>query len=204
MPNGGVLPARARALAAQQPATVAWIEALDGGDPKATVAHRDKLMALAAPFSGTPSEIARTEWRAGAPSWTDAGVLMVTENDRQTRMTRTWLLDQPGATPRKLWDRSQEDSYANPGTPLRRPMGSGVRRRAPGRRRDLPGRGRLHALTAIGRSWIARLKSGQNQRLFRSEDQAYETVIGLVTTDAARVVTRRETREISRTSTPAT
>ena len=51
---------------------------------------------------------------------------MVTENDRQTRMTRTWLLDQPGATPRKLWDRSQEDSYANPGTPLRRPMGSGV------------------------------------------------------------------------------
>jgi dipeptidyl aminopeptidase/acylaminoacyl peptidase len=195
VPNGGVLPGpRAWRWQPTQPATIAWIEALDGGDPKATVAHRDKLMALAAPFSGTPSEIARTEWRAAAPSWTDAGVLMVTENDRQTRMTRTWLQDQPGATPRKLWDRSQEDSYANPGTPLRRPMGSGVDAvRQVGDAIYLAGVGS----TPDGdRPFLDRLdlKSGQTQRLFRSEDQAYETVIGLVTTDAARVVTRRETR----------
>jgi dipeptidyl aminopeptidase/acylaminoacyl peptidase len=38
------------------------------------------------------------------------------------------------------------------------------------------------------------LRSGQKQRLFQSEDQSYETVVGLITTDAARVVTRRETR----------
>jgi dipeptidyl aminopeptidase/acylaminoacyl peptidase len=195
VPNGGVLPGpRAWRWQPNQPATVAWMEALDGGDPKATVAHRDKLMMLPAPFSGTPTEMARTEWRAAAPSWTDAGVLMVTENDRQTRMTRTWLLDQPGATPRKLWDRSQEDAYANPGTPLRRPMGSGAEAvRQVGDAIYLAGVGS----TPNGdRPFLDRLdlKSGQTQRLFQSEDQAYETIVGLVTTDAARVVTRRETR----------
>ena len=69
-----------------EPATVAWVEALDGGDPKATVPHRDKVMTLAAPFSAAPVEIARTEFRAAQPAWTDAGVLMLTENDRKKAM----------------------------------------------------------------------------------------------------------------------
>ena len=53
VPNGGVLPGpRSWRWQPTQPATVAWVEALDGGDPKATVPHRDKVMTLAAPFSG--------------------------------------------------------------------------------------------------------------------------------------------------------
>src|SRR5258706_10099349 len=45
-----------------QPATVLWIEALDGGDLKNKVPFRDKVLGLSAPFS-TPAEVARTEWR---------------------------------------------------------------------------------------------------------------------------------------------
>ncbi len=195
VPNGGVLPGpRSWRWQPTQPATVAWVEALDGGDPKATVPHRDRLMTLTAPFTGAPAELGRTEWRAAAPAWTDAGILMLTENDRRTRMTRTWLVDQPGATPRKLWERSQEDSYANPGTPLRRALGSGSE--------AVRQVGDAIYVTGVGstpegdRPFLDRVdvKTGQKQRLFQSENGSYETVVGLITTDAARVVTRRETR----------
>jgi dipeptidyl aminopeptidase/acylaminoacyl peptidase len=195
VPNGGVLPGpRSWRWHPTQPATVAWVEALDGGDPKAAVPHRDRLMTLAAPFSAAPAEIARTEWRAAAPAWTDAGVLMLSENDRKTRMTRTWLVDQPGSQPRRLWERSQEDSYANPGTPLRRAMGSGAEAiRQVGDTVYLSGAG---STPEGDKPFLDRLdlKTGQKERVFQSEAASYETVVGLITTDAARVVTRRETR----------
>ena len=38
------------------------------------------------------------------------------------------------------------------------------------------------------------LKTLQKERLFQSADQSYETVVGLITTDGARVVTRHESR----------
>src|SRR5947209_4603030 len=42
-----------------QAATVLWTEALDGGDLKNKAPFRDKVMSLAAPFNGAPTEIAR-------------------------------------------------------------------------------------------------------------------------------------------------
>jgi dipeptidyl aminopeptidase/acylaminoacyl peptidase len=196
VPNLGVLPGpRSWRWQPNQPATVAWAEALDGGDPKARVPHRDKVMALAAPFTGTPAELARTEWRFSSLAWTEAGIAMLTENDRATRSTRTWLIDTPGATPRKLWERSAEDAYANPGTPLRTAGGSS--REAVKQVAD------AIFLTGVGstpqgdRPFLDRLnlKTLQKERLFQSQDGSYEMVLGLVTADGARVVTRRETRD---------
>ena len=66
-----------------------WAEALDGGDLKNKVPFRDKVMALAAPFTGQPVEIAKTEWRYGGINYTDTGIALLTENDRATRRTRT-------------------------------------------------------------------------------------------------------------------
>jgi len=195
VPNGGVLPGpRAWRWQATAPATVTWAEALDGGDPKATVPHRDKVMALAAPFTAAPTELTKTEWRFNQLAWTEAGVAMLTENDRKTRMTRTWLIDTPGAQPRKLWERSQEDSYGNPGTPLRRAMGSGIDAiRQVGDAVYLTGSG---STPAGDRPFLDKLdlKTLQKERLFQSPDESYETVVGLITTDAARVVTKRESR----------
>ncbi len=45
------------------PATVAWVEALDGGDPMRKVPHRERVMTLAAPFTGAPVEITRLKQR---------------------------------------------------------------------------------------------------------------------------------------------
>ncbi len=47
VPNGGVLPGpRSYQWQALAPATVVWAEALDNGDPKAKVPHRDKIVTL--------------------------------------------------------------------------------------------------------------------------------------------------------------
>ena len=74
VPNGGVLPGpRGFRWHPLEPATLAWAEALDGGDPKATVPFRDRLSTLAAPFKGDPAEFVKTEYRFSGLVWTDAG-----------------------------------------------------------------------------------------------------------------------------------
>src|SRR2546422_10690386 len=82
-------------------------------------------MSRAAPFSSAPAGVAKTEWRVAGMSFTDAGVALLNESDRASRRTRTWILE-PGAAPRKVWDRKQDAAYDNPGTPIvRRTTASG-------------------------------------------------------------------------------
>src|SRR5436190_1300414 len=111
---------------ADQPSTILWVEALDGGDLKNKVPFRDKVVSLAPPFSGQPVEVAKTEWRYGGINYTDTGIALLTENDRASRRTRTWIME-PGAAPRKVWDRKQDAAYDNPGSPIARRDGSGGR-----------------------------------------------------------------------------
>jgi dipeptidyl aminopeptidase/acylaminoacyl peptidase len=73
-PLTGVEPGpRAYHWRADQPATILWVEALDGGDLKTQVPFRDSVVSLAAPFSAQPAEVAKTEWRyAASPTPTPA------------------------------------------------------------------------------------------------------------------------------------
>ena len=171
------------------PATLVWMDALDGGDPKAKVPHRDRILSLAAPFSGEPAEMMRTEYRAGSHGVDREGPRMITENDRARRWTRTWLIAD-GQAPRMLFDRSSEDEYKNPGMPLRRP-GSNTILQA-GTAIYLTGQG---ASPEGDRPFLDRLDltSLQTTRLFRSEANTYEMVTGLLSDDASRVITRFET-----------
>ena len=149
-----------------QPATVVWAEALDGGDLKNKVPFRDKVMSIAAPFKDAPAEVAKTEWRFAGLSFTEKGIGLLSESDRATRRIRTWILES-GAEPRKLWDRKQDAAYENPGTPVtRRDSGGGGfggggggwrrRRRDPADRRlHLPHRSRAPRPKAIAPSSIA-------------------------------------------------
>jgi dipeptidyl aminopeptidase/acylaminoacyl peptidase len=195
VPNGGVLPGpRSFQWQPLAPATVVWAEALDGGDPKATVPHRDKVMTMSAPFTAAPAEMTRTEYRYGGVSWTDGGAALVTENDRTRRWTRTWVIDAPGAAPRKLWDRSQEDSYSNPGTPQRRERASGGSTiRQSGGAIFVAG---LGAAPEGARPFIDRLDltTLKTERLFQTTGRSYETVLGVLSDDGSSILTRYETR----------
>ncbi len=192
VPIGGVITGPRRlAWEPSAPATVVWAEALDGGNPRNRAEFRDRVLTLAAPFSGDPTELVKTAYRFGNVAFTEKGVALVTESDRPTRTTRTWIVDAPGAAPRKLWERSTEDAYANPGTPIARTR---------------PGRGIIQNgdwiyLEGAGASpegdrpfldWLD-LKTLKTTRLFRTDDKSYETVVALLDDGAKSVVTRYET-----------
>ena len=176
-----------------RPATLVWVEAEDGGDPRAEVPHRDRVLAHAAPFDGEPAEIARTEFRFSGIAWTAHGTALLTESDRPTRWTRTTLLDADGGR-RTLWDRSTEDRYADAGRPVtvRRPGGAVVRQTGDGAI-YLTGNG---ASPQGDRPFLDRLDlaSLESERLFQSAGDAYEVALAPLSDDGSLILTRRETR----------
>ena len=193
--RGGVLPGpRNWQWHPTQPATVAYAEALDGGNPKNKVEFRDKVLTLAAPFTGMPNELTKTQFRFQSIAWTSGGSIWLTENNRDTRMVRTWVIDAPGATPRKLFERSSEDSYNNPGAPLRQARNSGGE--------VVFQNGDNVFMTGVGsspqgdRPFLDKfnLKTGQKERIFQTEDETYEPVLALLSDDGSRFITRFETR----------
>ena len=186
-----------------QPATITWAEALDGGDLKNKVPFRDKLLGLAAPFTGSPAEVIKTEWRFGGISYTEKGIALLGESDRATRRTRTWILE-AGAEPRKLWERRQQDSYNNPGSPVvKRDSGGG----GGGGRGGFGGGGGLilqrgDSIYLIGsgaspegdRPFLDRLdlKTLKTERLFRCGEKSYEAIIAPLDEDAKTILTEYE------------
>jgi len=187
---------------ADQPATVLWVEALDGGDLKNKVPFRDKVVSSAAPFKDAPAEVAKTEWRYSGLSYTEKGIGLLSESDRVARKVRTWILES-GAEPRKLWDRRQDAAYENPGTPVvRRDSGGGGGFGGFGGGGGGPVMqvGDSIYLTGLGsspqgdRPFIDRLnlKTLATERLFRSDDKSYETVVAPLDDNAKTVLTRAE------------
>ena len=188
------------------PAVLAYVEALDGGNPARDVPHRDRVLTLAAPFDGAGTELIRTEHRLGSGAfgfgypvlWGEDGeTALVYEFDWPTRRTRTWAVQasSTGAEPALLWDRSTDDWYGNPGDPVMK--------------QDATGRPVVHMdgtsifLAGPGgspegdRPFLDRLDlaAAELQRLFHSAPDSYETVIGLADARAGRLVIRRETSE---------
>jgi len=192
VPIGGVVTGpRSHRWNPTVPATLLWVEALDNGDPRNQVPARDKVMSLAATSAGAPAEFARTAFRFTNVSWTEKGVALLSESDRATRVTRTWLIDAPGAAPRRLWERKQQDRYSDPGVPMMRPGGNAILQA--GDTIYLTGSG---ASPLGDRPFLDRLNltSLATERVFQTDDKSYETVAALFSDDAKRLLTRRETR----------
>jgi dipeptidyl aminopeptidase/acylaminoacyl peptidase len=185
---------------ADQPASILWIEALDGGDLKNPAAFRDRVMALDAPFTAPAHEFTKTEWRFAGVSFTDKGLALVTENDRASRRTRTWLLE-PGAQPRKVWDRKQDAAYDNPGTPVTRGPSAGGGRGGGGSSTPILQNGDFIYLSGQGaspegdRPFIDRLnvRTLASERVFRSGTDALETFVAPLSDDMNRFLVRYET-----------
>jgi dipeptidyl aminopeptidase/acylaminoacyl peptidase len=178
------------------PATLAWVEALDGGDPRNKVPHRDRILMLAAPFQGAPVELAKTEHRAMGLYWGERdGLVLFGDYDRNRRWRRMFShsADNPSQTPRLLWSLSMRDRYNNPGQPVFRALKTG--HRAVLQNGDsifLEGEG---ASPEGDRPLLDRLdlKTLKKERLFRCDASSYETVLNLLADDGTRCITRRET-----------
>ena len=162
---------------ATEPATLIWAEALDKGDWKVTVPNRDKIMLSRAPFTAKPVEVARTQQRFVGISWTatpSVAFMLDIDDNRHWRHTAIVDIDAPKQKPRVLWDLSSDERYKNPGTFAYTTLPNGVRVvRQDGDSVYLRGQG---ASPKGDRPFIDRLdlKSLSTQRLFRSEETAYE------------------------------
>jgi len=181
-----------------EPATLTWVEALDGGDPKQKVPQRDRWVSLAAPFEGAATELLRTEHRARGLTWFEnASLVLASEYDRDRRWVRATLYDlSQGATLGVLEDRSVNDRYGAPGSIAMTLLPDGAR------------------VARQAGDWIFRLGEGasdegsrpfldrQNlatravERLWRCDDASFESVSAIVSANGdgkPTVITRRET-----------
>ena len=196
VPRQGVPTGPRRASWAEnQDATLVWVEALDGGDPLSQVERRERVMCWALPFSTKPEEVTRLRQRFVSWQWLPVGDrALVTEYDRDRRWQTTSSFDlaDPAGTWRVLFDRSIKDAYGDPGTPL-----EGI---VPGGRRLTVGDGTCLWLRGQGaseaglRPFLDRLdlRSGQTERVFRSNPEALENVVHLVDPETSRLLIWRE------------
>jgi dipeptidyl aminopeptidase/acylaminoacyl peptidase len=179
---------------ADQPATAQWIEARDGGDPRRQIGIRDETRLLAAPFTGEPAVLFAAEWRIGEVQWTAQGQALVTESWNRTAMTRTWLVDPAAGQPRRLFERSSEDSYHDWGDFLTVRTASGqrvVQLSADGKHAFLSGSG---ASPQGDQPFLDQLDlaTGQTTRLWRSASPYYESAVALLDPARRTVLTLRE------------
>ncbi len=180
-----------------QLATLSWLEALDDGDPRKIVPHRDRVLSLAVPFDSAPTELTKTEQRCTGIQWGETdGLALVWDYDRDRRWTRTFRIntEQPDIAPALMWERSVNDRYADPGSPINRllPNGQSVIWQ-----HDTYLYLRSGGATPKGdRPFLDRynLATGEKTRLFTCDDQCYESVVALLTDDATQFITQRESQ----------
>jgi dipeptidyl aminopeptidase/acylaminoacyl peptidase len=182
---------------ADQPSTVYWVEALDGGDPKKQVPFRDQVYTLSAPFSGANTALAKTVQRFSGITWGNESFALISDGWQQTRSRRTFIIDpsKPMSDGRKLLDLNTEDRYKNPGSPLmaRNRFNRMVLRLADG--------GTTMFMSGTGdspegtRPFLNRfnLSTGESKELWRSQAPYFETMVALLP-DGNTLITRRESQ----------
>jgi len=177
-----------------EPATLVWAKALDGGDPKKKVPYRDSVLMLKAPFTTQPVELFKTENRFTSASFGEkTGLMLFSDFERDKRLVRTFIFDadKPETAPKLVWSRNQQDRYNDPGTPVTRFTGG---QRAILQNGDwiyLSGNG---ASPEGDRPFLDRfnIQTLKSERIFRSDANSYETFVALLSDDAKQFVTRRE------------
>lgn len=177
------------------PATLSWVQANDGGDPRKDVPIRDTVFLLDAPFTAQPRKLAELPLRFERLEWAN-GHLAVIEESRWKDRKRIILAVAPDApgSPVKLFEGSSEDRYHDPGEPFQTmnaagkpvlqitPDSRGIYLRAEG------------ASPEGDRPFVSVMSvtNGDTKRLWQSADQFYELPISVIDPATPNIILRRE------------
>lgn len=98
-------------------ATITWTVALDSGLIKNNVEYHDAVLALSAPFTGTPKELLKTKMRFGGISWGNATLALVRESSRTKQLSKLSRFNPTTGALETLYELNTTDAYNNPGSP---------------------------------------------------------------------------------------
>lgn len=181
---------------ADAPATLYWVEAQDEGNPNKEAEIRDAVYMQPEPFDGDPIHLVSLGLRYDGMSWGNGKLALVEEAWWKNRKTRTWIIqpDAPKVKPRKLYDRSYEDRYSDPGYPVFKTNKAG--------RYVLMTANRGRSLFLMGTGYSPKgnipfldelnLQTLKAKRLWHSEAPYYERGITILDKKGKRFLTRRE------------
>ena len=181
------------------PATLYWVEALDGGDPNTKSEFRDQVFFLEAPFEGEPLAGFKTNYRYSGITWGNRDFALVSEFWQPTRMAKmsSFHPADPAAGLTLIRERSAEDRYGDPGnlqTTLNEYGRSVLMFDRNGRDLFLLGTG---ASPEGNRPFVDlyHFHTGETTRLWRSEAPYFESPVRIIDPDRRLVITRRESVE---------
>ena len=180
------------------PATIVWVEAGDGGDPRKEAAVRDTVFLLDAPFEGTPRKLVELPIRYQGVAWANDRLALIQERRWKDRK-RLILAVSPGApaSPVKLYEGSFEDRYHDPGEPLEEinstgkpvlqttPNGSGIYFRSQGASPE----GDKPFLSLMSAT------NGETKQLWQSAAPFYEIPFAVLDASSQTILIRRESQE---------
>ncbi len=179
-----------------EPATIIYVVALDGGNPNEKVPHRDRIVTLKPPYNTEPAELLKLQhrlfgMRGGGMDFLEDGSFFVRDYERNKKWVRTFYVNAKGAA-KEIEGRNAQDRYKDPGTILEEldPHGERIVRRD----------GDFIYYSGLGSSptgdhpFLDRvdLKTMKRERLFQSDNDSYETVAGVISNDGRRILTRHE------------
>jgi dipeptidyl aminopeptidase/acylaminoacyl peptidase len=174
------------------PATLTWLEALDGGDPGAPADLRDRFVSCAAPCTA-PQTVFEAAHRIQGVNYGADGLAVITQHERERRWRHVWTLqlDVPGSA-RPWFDLSSKDAYNDPGSlvSITRPDGTVVLMQDQGAL-FFAGDG---ATPEGDRPFLDRRAPGAAvaERLFRSEASGYAAFVAFAGNDPRRFFLTRE------------
>ncbi len=98
-----------------QPATLVYAEALDGGDQAKKVEYRDEIFVWDAPFNTAPKSFFKTEQRFNGIDWSNGNVAIVSDSWYDTRNSKSYLINLKDNSSRIIEDRNYQDIYSDSG-----------------------------------------------------------------------------------------
>ncbi|HEX4613263.1 MAG TPA: hypothetical protein VH092_34065, partial [Urbifossiella sp.] len=181
------------------PAGLFWVEALDGGDPRAKAEARDAVV-FQADLGKTPVKSITLQHRfsafsktAGMGFFPDGKRVVVKDYEREKKWGRTFIADlTTGSAPKLLFERSTQDRYGDPGSMVTRPLPNGQRVL-----NERDGRLLLQSEGASpkgDRPSLSRfdIATGSKEVLFQCPEGSYQKVTAVLDIDGQKLLIERE------------
>ncbi|MFO0935893.1 MAG: prolyl oligopeptidase family serine peptidase [Gemmataceae bacterium] len=180
---------------ANEPHRLVWTEALDGGNPKTKAEFRDQLYTLD-PTAEKPAKVAGmkvTHRFMGISFFETGSTAIVRDYDRERRWSRTLKGDfsQTDGKWDVVFERSMQDRYGDPGTPIGKTLPNGERVL-----RTIDGKLVLSGLGASAKGErpfldLFDLTDKKATRIWQCGERVYETA-QLLSDDGKTLLVRRE------------